>query len=115
MKLRSTFKVKIVDSIDNSEAFVTYRKIKANAQLKAEVEAKEVDDQSKAESYVDLVLGQVVALEGFYDEDGDDITVEQLKDIKDSEFIMPIVLGYSRALQQMGSIESAEKKFGGIV
>jgi hypothetical protein len=115
MKLRSTFKIRIVDG--SQEAFVTFRKRKRNAALKDDVTATQENKtiEARTEDHIKSVLDLIESVEGFFDESGNPMSVDDIKGCDDAEFLMPIILGYSKGVQEISSVDSAEKKFGGIV
>lgn len=103
-KLSNTFTIKV--RLGKGEGFVTFRKPKANQDIKPEYDAKDPS------SWADFLCKQIVSSDGILNEDGTELTIEQVlkRDIPIDLWAI-LVHGYLAGVAKPQGKEAAEKNF----
>jgi hypothetical protein len=114
MKVKSTFKVEIQDN-DGSKGSIEFRKPKRNETLKKAVALSSGKTKSDEDFLKDTVIPAIAALEGFQNEDGSIMSIDDLKACEDEALIATVMWAYVEGRNRLVSKEAAEKKFSAIV
>lgn len=118
MRLSSTYKIKLSDSSDDTEAVFTFKELPLNELLERQIQLEalreNVNDDSRsdvARQNYTVALGDLVAVEGLFWEDGTKITVEDIRELKvNLSLVLKLMRGYvAYMIKAAGEDGEAEK------
>lgn len=109
MKLKSTFTVELNDVDGKSK--ITFRKPPTNEQLKKEVTG---DAQKDGMSFMKDVFESIVLANGFFAEDGHELTLDEIKESKDEVLQSTILWMWIEGRNGILSKDAITKKISAI-